>query len=481
MKRNGFYSAVLAAVMAGVMIAGCSSGTGKGAAETQAPAGARTQTETAGEQKEAAPAQEKELIMWHNRGGSNGKFIEEQLIPEFNDTIGKSAGVKVVPVYQDEDIVSKLKALILANDVANMPDLVTIYAGDVEYMSTVKNVVPLDSFLEADSDFKKEDMVQSLWDTYNFRGKQYSIPFTGDAMIFYYNKTAFEKAGLDPENPPKTIAEMADCAEKLLIKDGDTVKQYGITLGLQNVYLNNWIGGQGDYHFIGNNEGGRTGRMTKVTFDEDGTMLTLLNEWQKVLDTGAVQSVDVDDQPKDEFCSGLSAMFCGGNWAMTSIIEAAKENGFELGISELPRVLDTDKGGVCPGGTSLYILDRGDSDVVNTGWEFMKYWSSAETQTKLCIATGYIPTNGKTMETEEMKAFLKDNPSYRVAFDSLMKSNPKVQEHLAPTQQEFQLIFRDTSLRCAKGEITAQECVDSMAEQCNRALDEYNEANPVEE
>lgn len=90
--------------------------------------------------------------------------------------------------------------------------------------------------------------------------------------------------------------------------------------------------------------------MTKVTFDEDGTMLTLLNEWQKVLDTGAVQSVDVDDQPKDEFCSGLSAMFCGGNWAMTSIIEAANENGFELGISELPRVLDTDKGGVCPGG-----------------------------------------------------------------------------------------------------------------------------------
>ena len=43
--------------------------------------------------------------MWHNRGGSNGKFIEEQLIPEFNDTVGKSAGVKVVPVYQDEDIV----------------------------------------------------------------------------------------------------------------------------------------------------------------------------------------------------------------------------------------------------------------------------------------------------------------------------------------------------------------------------------------
>lgn len=42
------YSAVFAAVMVGVMIAGCSSGTGKEAAEVSAG----TQTETAGEQKE---------------------------------------------------------------------------------------------------------------------------------------------------------------------------------------------------------------------------------------------------------------------------------------------------------------------------------------------------------------------------------------------------------------------------------------------
>ena len=63
MKRKRFYSAVLAAVMAGVMIAGCSSGTGKETADAHAPAGA--QTENAGEQRDA-PAQEKELIMWHN-------------------------------------------------------------------------------------------------------------------------------------------------------------------------------------------------------------------------------------------------------------------------------------------------------------------------------------------------------------------------------------------------------------------------------
>ena len=62
-----------------------------------------------------------------------------------------------------------------------------------------------------------------------------------------------------------------------------------------------------------------------MTFDKDGTMLTLLNEWQKVLDTGAVQSVDSGDQPKDEFISGLSAMFIGGNWAMTSIEEGAAD------------------------------------------------------------------------------------------------------------------------------------------------------------
>ena len=420
-----------------------------------------------------------ELVLWHNRSGTNGETVDG-LIEKFNETVGAEKGIKVTSVRQDDSIVSTFKTLLYANDMDNMPDLATLYAGDVEYASTVDCIQPLDDLIANDPEFNADDMLASLMSTYNYMGTQYSLPFHGDATIMYYNKTAFEAAGLDPENPPTTIAEMAEVAEKLLIKDGDTVKQYAITLGLQNCYLNNWIPNQGEGFYIGNNEAGRTGRMTEVTFDTDGTMLTLLNEWQKVLDTGAVQSVDSGDQPKDEFTSGLSAMFIGGNWAMTSIEEAAAENGFELGVCELPKVQEDDMGGVCPGGTSLYIVNKDDEARVQAAWEFMKWWVSAENQTEFCMQTKYIPVNAKTLENADYQAWLEENPHYKVPFEALSNSNPKIQEHLAPTQQEFQTIFQETCLSWATGEITAEECVQIMAEKCNAALDEFNAANPVE-
>ena len=119
----------------------------------------------------------------------------------------------------------------------------------------------------------------------------------------YYNKTAYAAAGLDPETPPTTLAEFADMAAKLKSNG-----QYAITFGIQNAYLNHFIGGQGEYSFIGDHENGRAGRMTKVVFDEEGTMKNFLTEWSKVLATGAVQTTDEGTQARDEFMAGTSAM-----------------------------------------------------------------------------------------------------------------------------------------------------------------------------
>ena len=41
------------------------------------------------------------------------------------------------------------------------------------------------------------------------------------------------------------------------------------------------------------------------------------------------------------------------------------------------------------------------------------------------------------------------------------------------------MIFQDTCLQWASGELTAEQCVQVMAEKCNAALDEFNAANPV--
>lgn len=246
-----------------------------------------------------------ELVFWHNRGGNAGELLEQTMIPKFNETTGKEMGIQITPVYQSSaDIINKLKALILAKDVDNLPDLVQIFAGDAEYMSTVPYVVPAQTLIENDESFTTDDILPQLLNTYTYAGTLYSVPFHASTMIMYYNKDAFKEAGLDAEKAPETIADVAAAAEKLLKKDSTGVKQYAITMGIQNTYLNHFIGGQGTYSFIGNQENGRAGRMTEVEFDKNGTMKNFLTEWEKVLKTGAVQTVDEGNQARDEFIAG---------------------------------------------------------------------------------------------------------------------------------------------------------------------------------
>jgi multiple sugar transport system substrate-binding protein len=50
-------------------------------------------------------------------------------------------------------------------------------------------------------------IIASTWD-----GKKYGLPFIIDLSVWMYNKQLFTDAGLDPEDPPTTLAEFADAA-----------------------------------------------------------------------------------------------------------------------------------------------------------------------------------------------------------------------------------------------------------------------------
>ena len=114
-----------------------------------------------------AKAEAQEVIFWHNRGGKAGETLDA-IIADFNENAGKEAGIHITAVYQS-DTVSALKTLVQAKDVANFPDMIQIFAGDVEYMSTVKQVVPMDSLMAKDAGFDAK-ILDSLLTTYTYNG-----------------------------------------------------------------------------------------------------------------------------------------------------------------------------------------------------------------------------------------------------------------------------------------------------------------------
>ncbi|HKR44168.1 MAG TPA: sugar ABC transporter substrate-binding protein [Paraburkholderia sp.] len=66
---------------------------------------------------------------------------------------------------------------------------------------------------------KKLPFYQSLSPSHlrlgNYQGKQYALPFSAESSMLLYNKSLFKRAGLNPDQPPKTWAELEADAKKI--------------------------------------------------------------------------------------------------------------------------------------------------------------------------------------------------------------------------------------------------------------------------
>ncbi|MBI4313236.1 MAG: extracellular solute-binding protein [Candidatus Omnitrophica bacterium] len=54
-----------------------------------------------------------------------------------------------------------------------------------------------------------------LWEPVTYRGRIYGAPWLAGTRILFYNRDLFDKAGLDPDKPPKTWAELKDAAARI--------------------------------------------------------------------------------------------------------------------------------------------------------------------------------------------------------------------------------------------------------------------------
>ncbi len=58
-----------------------------------------------------------------------------------------------------------------------------------------------------------------------YEGRLYGVPLYADVSALFWNKDLFRQAGLDPEKPPTSLAEIREYADKITALGGD-VKGY---------------------------------------------------------------------------------------------------------------------------------------------------------------------------------------------------------------------------------------------------------------
>ncbi|MEU7926815.1 extracellular solute-binding protein [Micromonospora sp. NPDC049801] len=177
MKQRAVWSAVL---VAGLALTGCGSATGSGS---------------------SSEGSDKKLVVWDWKSGeaSSAQYVEKAKA----DFAKKHKDVKVEFVAQPfEEYYTLLGAALQSG---KGPDVI-LFNGGGQIRDRVASLQPLDEYVGEDR--------QRLagWEAFAKDGKTYASPVTLQGHPIYYNKTLYEKAGLDPAKPATTWQEfVANC------------------------------------------------------------------------------------------------------------------------------------------------------------------------------------------------------------------------------------------------------------------------------
>ncbi len=279
------------------------------------------------------------VVWWHSMSGDLGK-VADKLVADFNST---HKDIVVQGEYQGkyDESLNKLKASLGSQ---SGPSLIQVYEIGSRFMIDTKAITPAQEFIDAEK-YDTSGLEPNILNYYTFDKKQYSMPFNTSNPILYYNKDAFKAAGLDPEKPPTTYAEVAEYAKKLTTKS-----QAGGSFAIYGWFMEQFLANQGAE--LLNNGNGRTSLATASQLNDEAGVKTL--DWwnQMVKDKTMLNLGRKTDDTAKAFAAGQIAMTLDSTASLRSIVSSA-EGKFEVGTGFLPKPEANAKGGVIIGGAAI--------------------------------------------------------------------------------------------------------------------------------
>ena len=209
-----------------------------------------------------------------------------------------------------------------------------------------------------------------------FNERLFGVPLYADVSALFYNKALFTKAGLDPNKPPTSLAELREYADKITALGGNTKGYYlpGNCAGC-NIFTVGplmWAsdatieaGKCGDEPLVGD------GVKTVLQFGRDMVTAGNVPEGARA-ETGAEFHL--------QFGSGNLGMMGTGNFNISLARDQMKGHEFEFGISLLPGMTSGKYASFIGG--DLVVIPKG-STRVDDAVAFMKFLLSDDTQVEV--------------------------------------------------------------------------------------------------
>ncbi|MFD0686631.1 ABC transporter substrate-binding protein [Actinomadura fibrosa] len=206
--------------------------------------------------------------------------------------------------------------------------------------------------------------------------KVYGLPRQNYAMGLFYNRKLFSRAGLNPDAPPKTWAEVREAAKKISAL-GDGITGYA-ELSAKN---------QGGWHFTTSlySQGGDmvdgSGRKSAFNSPQGRAVLQNLKDMRWTDDSMGTKQLLIDADIQRMMASGKLGMYLGAPDNATALVDQFKGKYEDYGMAPIPG-----SAGTLMGGDGWLFNPKASPDKIKAGLLWLEYYGITPGQGQLNYA-----------------------------------------------------------------------------------------------
>ncbi len=434
-----------------------------------------------------------ELVVWHTYVGETEQ-AHEDLAARFNESqtdyqvrlenLGNYG--EAFRAYKDGIATGSLPAIAILEDIT---------VRDVVDSGTV---LPAQSCIEAD-DYDMSDFVPILKSFYAVDGALYPGAFNSSQLLLYYNKDHFRAAGLDPESPPQTLAEIQEASDALAAADIEGVEA-PLALAIEGWIVENWRTGAG-LEIVSNDNGRAPGDEAPTAAFNDETTLTMLTTLDEMNDAGQLGPATDEFGEYLAVGTGTSSMLIQTSTAVTTVVdilggeveslsELAEGTDFEdlaaeftdlnldMGVSPLPGIETSGAGQI--GGGAWFMTNTGTPEEQAGAWEFIKFINELESQKLMHLKGSYLPARQAVAEDPDVVFAWEENAAgqwLKVAVDQFNELDPEFPGPQIGPYTETRQALREMLEAVILTGADPQAAIEAAEAEVNDALEAYEEAN----
>src|SRR5260221_9415663 len=355
-----------------------------------------------------------EIHWWHSMQGALNDKVNE-LANGFN---ASQKEYKVVAIFKGQYPESMTAAIAAFGAGTARHVLQVSEFGTATMMGAKGAIKPVYQMMkEAGEPFDAKNYLPAVAGYYtDSKGNMLSLPFNSSTPVFYINKDAFKKTGLDG-TAPKTWKEFAQVAGKLKAS------------GQQCVYSTGWPAWVHVENFsawhnlpIGTRENGIAGTDAefKINSPQHVMHVEMLADFVK---RGWFTYSGRRTEAEARFFSGECAMLTSSSGAQANIRRNAK---FDFSVNFLP-YHDEIKGAPqnsIIGGATLWVMSGKKPAEYKGVTKFFSYLSTTPVQVQWAEATGYVPITNAAFEAMKKAGYYEKVPGADIAVRQLSYKQP---------------------------------------------------------